>query len=398
MNRTQSEPGHASFASDQQGPEHGLSPNARRMLALREVVFAEWETRVRERIVQARTVQHPILIDTLPVFYDNIAQSISPSYPRTSAVDGTTVAAEHGGERARVTSYDHAALIGEYQIFRTTLFEVLHRERVVLDHAEAHAIHSSIDSGIQQAVEAFSLVNSGFRERFAAALTHDMRGPLSATMTGLELILLSNDPTRIKTVAAKALTNLQRMSGMIDELLDTMAFHSGENIRLSMDSVDVLEVMKEVQADALAAYGPRVHVQGGSVIGCWDRAALKRAAENLVSNAVKYGAPDSPINICIQEVHGRLLLTVHNEGPPIPPAEQECIFQMYRRADAARKGQKQGWGVGLPYVRAVAESHGGSVGLDSDVERGTTFVIDIPLDARMLEQAPTLESAARPAS
>ncbi|WP_462176894.1 hypothetical protein, partial [Acinetobacter baumannii] len=82
------------------------------MLALREVVFAEWETRVRERIVQARTVQHPILIDTLPVFYDNIAQSISPSYPRTSGVDGTTVAAEHGGERARVTSYDHAALIG----------------------------------------------------------------------------------------------------------------------------------------------------------------------------------------------------------------------------------------------------------------------------------------------
>lgn len=368
------------------------------MLALREVVFAEWETRVRERIVQARTVQHPILIDTLPVFYDNIAQSISPSYPRTSAVDGTTVAAEHGGERARVTSYDHAALIGEYQIFRMTLFEVLHRERVVLDHAEAHTIHASIDSGIQQAVEAFSLVNSGFRERFAAALTHDMRGPLSATMTGLEVILLSNDPTRIKTVAAKALTNVQRMSGMIDELLDTMAFHGGEKIRLSMDSVDVLEVMKEVEADALAAYGPRVHVQGGGVIGCWDRAALKRAAENLVSNAVKYGATDSPITIRIREVHGRLLLTVHNEGPPIPPAEQECIFQMYRRADAARKGQKQGWGVGLPYVRAVAESHGGSVGLDSDVERGTTFVIDIPLDARMLEQAPTLESAARPAS
>lgn len=398
MNHTQTEPGHASFASDQQAPEQRLSPNARRMLALREVVFAEWEARVRERIVQARTVQHPILIDTLPVFYDNIAQSISPSYPRTSGVDGTTVAAEHGGERARVTSYDHAALIGEYQIFRMTLFEVLHRERVVLDHAEAHTIHASIDSGIQQAVEAFSLVNSGFRERFAAALTHDMRGPLSATMTGLELILLSNDPTRIKTVAAKALTNLQRMSGMVDELLDTMAFHSGENIRLSMNSVDILEVMKEVQADALAAYGPRVHVQGGSVVGCWDRAALKRAAENLVSNAVKYGVPDSPIDIQIQEVHARLLLTVHNEGPPIPPAEQECIFEMYRRADAARKGQKQGWGVGLPYVRAVAESHGGSVGLDSDVERGTTFVIDIPLDARMLAGAPTLESAARPAS
>lgn len=381
-----------SLASDQQDQDSALSPNARRMLALRDAVFDAWEARVRERIVQASTVQHPILIDTLPVFYDNIAQSISPAYPRTSAVDGNTVAAEHGGERARVTSYDHAALIEEYQLFRAALFEVLHREQVVLDHEETHAIHSSIDSGIQQAVEAFSLVHSGFRERFAAALTHDMRGPLGATMTSLELILLSNDQTRIKTVAAKALTNVQRMSGMVDELLNTMAFHSGEHIQLSMGSVDILELIKEVQADALSAHGPRVQVLGDSFTGCWDRAALKRAAENLVANAIKYGAPDSPIRIRIDEMHGRLLLTVHNEGPPIPPSEQECIFQMYRRAEAARTGQKEGWGIGLPYVRAVAESHGGSVGLDSSAERGTTFVIDIPLDARVLEKPPSLES------
>lgn len=382
-----------SFASDQARSEQTLSPNAKQLLALRDAVFAAWEARVRERIVQARAVQQPILIDTLPVFYDNIAQSISPDHARTSAVDGNTVASEHGGERARITSYDHAALIEEYQIFRWALFEVLHRENVVLDHAETHTIHASIDSSIQQAVEAFSLVHSGFRERFAAALTHDMRGPLSATITGLEFILRSNDQARIKSVAGRVLANLQRMSGMVDELLDTMAFHSGQNIQLSMGSVDILALMQEVQADALNAYGPRVQVEGDGVTGYWDRAALKRAMENLVANAVKYGAGDSPIAIRIAAMHGRLLLTVHNEGPPIPPTEQECIFQMYRRADAAKHGDRQGWGIGLPYVRAVAESHGGSVGLDSSVERGITFVIDIPLDARVVGDAPTLEAA-----
>lgn len=386
-----------SFASDQARSEQTLSPNAKQMLALRDAVFAAWEARVRERIVHARAVQHPILIDTLPVFYDNIAQSISPNYARTSAVDGTTIASEHGGERARVTSYDHAALIEEYQIFRWALFDVLQRENVVLDHAETSTIHSSIDSGIRQAVEAFSLVHSGFRERFAVALTHDMRGPLSATITGMELIQRSDDQARIKSVAGRVLANLQRMSGMVDELLDTMAFHSGQNVQLSMGSVDILEVMKEVQADAVVAHGPRVQVEGASVTGYWDRMALKRAAENLVANAVKYGADNSPIRIRIDEVHGRLLLTVHNDGPPIPPTEQECIFQMYRRADAAKRGDSQGWGIGLPYVRAVAESHGGSVGLDSSVERGTTFVIDIPLDARALSDTPTLETGAAPA-
>jgi len=70
---------------------------------------------------------------------------------------------------------------------------------------------------------------------------------------------------------------------------------------------------------------------------------------------------------------------------------------MYRRADAARRGDSQGWGIGLPYVRAVAESHGGSVTVDSGVDRGTTFVIDIPLDARAAGDAPTLEAGAAPA-
>lgn len=360
------------------------------MLALRERVFETWSRRVREQVRQARSLQQPILIDTLPVFYDNIAQSISPDYPRTSGIDGTTVAAEHGGERARITAYDHAALIEEYQLLRWAIFEVLHRDGVALDHVETHAVHASIDAGIQQAVEAFSLVHSGFRERFAAALTHDLRNPLAATVTALELILLSDDPVRIRTVAAKALANTRRMGGMIDELLDTMAFHGGRSIQLAIERIDIREVIEDVLADAVATYGARFDVEGGPAEGWWDRAAMKRVTENLLTNAVKYGSPDTPITIRTDAIYGRLVLTVHNEGEPIPPQEQECIFQMYRRAESARRDAKQGWGIGLPYVRAVAESHGGSIGLDSSAERGTTFVVDIPLDARAHQNASTL--------
>jgi signal transduction histidine kinase len=380
-----------SFASDQDKPPFPLSPNGQRLLDLRDAVFGAWEARVRERVLQARALGQPTLIDTLPAFYDNIAQSISPDYPRSSAVDGSTVATEHGGERARVTSYDHAALIEEYQILRWAIFEVLHREQVVLGHDETHAIHASIDSGIREAVDAFSLVHSGLRERFAAALTHDLRGPLGAAYSGLELILLTNDPTRVKVLAAKALGNIQRMSGMIDELLDTMAFHGGQNIQLALTPFDISEVLKEIRVDAAGTHGARIQVIERVVCGVWDRAALKRVTENLVSNAVKYGSPDKPITIKVDEMRGRMLLTVHNEGPPIPPHEQESIFQMYRRAEAAQRGTKKGWGIGLPYVRAVAESHGGSIGVDSSLERGTTFLVDIPLDGREYQNANSLQ-------
>jgi signal transduction histidine kinase len=360
------------------------------MRDLQDAVFDAWEARVRERIQQARNLQHPILVDTLPVFYNNIVESISPDYPRTSAVDGTTVAAEHGGERARITSYDHTALIEEYQIFRWAIFEVLHHAGVALDYLEVHAVNSSIDSGIQEAVEAFSLVHSAFRERFAAALTHDMRGPLAAMMTGLELIRMTDDPARMKVLATNVLGNTRRVSGMVDELLDTMAFHGGQTLQLSIGPVDINEVAGEVRAEAVAEHGPRIEVKGPHIQGWWDRAALKRVIENLVTNAVKYGGADTPIRIVVEKGDGRMKIMVHNEGNPIPPQEQECIFQMYRRAEAAKQSIKGGWGIGLPYVRAVTESHGGSIALDSSPERGTTFIVDIPLDGRLFHDARTL--------
>jgi signal transduction histidine kinase len=181
---------------------------------------------------------------------------------------------------------------------------------------------------------------------------------------------------------------------MVDELLHTMAFHGGQQLQLQLSPVAIRGVVDEVLADAGAAYGQRFQAvdgdAGGAIEGWWDRAALKRVLENLVSNAVKYGSAGTPVTVKTDAAYGRLILSVHNQGPPIPPDEQECIFQMYRRAESAKRNDKQGWGIGLPYVRAVAESHGGSIGVDSSAERGTTFVVDIPLDGRAFHDAPTL--------
>jgi hypothetical protein len=158
-------------------PDPTTSPatTAARLRVLKDEICSAWEIRTREQVVQARALQQPILIDTLTVFFDNIVESVDPDAARVLAGDGTTMAAEHGGERARITDYSHAPLIEEYEIFRWAIFDVLHRAGVTLDVNDMHAINASIDGGIREAVEGFTLVHSGFRERFAAALTHDMR-------------------------------------------------------------------------------------------------------------------------------------------------------------------------------------------------------------------------------
>lgn len=376
--------------TDQKSKTDGLSQTSVRMMKLRDTVFAAWEMRVRATFDKAAPLSHPILTDTLPAFYDNIAEAITQDYPRRLASEGNTLAAEHGGERARVTAYDYEALIGEYQALRGVIFDVLYQDGLQLRHFEITTINASIDEGIQQAVTAFSLVQSALRERFAAALTHDLRNPLGATATALELILQLNDMPKLKVLAAKALENVHRMDGMINELLDTMSFHSGEQLSLRLENFDICEVVKEVQFDLSGAASSSIRSTGSSVLGWWDRPAMRRALENIVRNALKYGDGSAPVTVTASEVHGRLLLSVHNEGPPIPAEEQECIFQMYRRASSATATRQQGWGIGLPYVRAVAESHGGSIALDSTTELGTTFIIDIPLDCRPLLGAPSV--------
>jgi signal transduction histidine kinase len=184
------------------------------------------------------------------------------------------------------------------------------------------------------------------------------------------------------------------MDAMIQDLLDSAKFHAGERLQLRLEEFDMQVLAEEVCRQFMTLHGPRFQLVGQSVLGWWDREAIKRAMENLIGNALKYGASETPVRINIESIQGRVMLTVHNEGEPIPPEEIENIFQVFKRATTAKGGNKGGWGIGLPYVRSVAESHGGSLAVDSAAPRGTTFMIDIQVDARPYQDAPTLEEKA----
>ena len=81
--------------------------------------------------------------------------------------------------------------------------------------------------------------------------------------------------------------------------------------------------------------------------------------------------------------HGdRAVITVHNEGPHIPPAKQDLLFRPFVRVVEKESRKKRGWGLGPTMVRGMAEGHGGSVSVDSAPDRGTTFRLELPLDAR----------------
>lgn len=384
-------------SSDEQFAPDKLSPISRRMVEIKERVIAEWEKRTRASSADANALRHPILIDTLPAYYDNLILALSPNYSHrtalsSAALSSAAIASEHGGERARMTSYSPDELVLEYQILRETLFDFFAELGVRPSAEEIRIINSLIDDSIKEAINAFSLVVTALREQFIAALTHDMRGPLGSASMAAQIIRHTTDKPETVELADRIQDNIQRVDRMIQGLLDTMVFQQGSKLRLPLTHFDIHALATELCKEYAHANEMRCSVVGKSVWGWWGQDALKRALENLVGNALKYGYLNTPIQIRIAASHGRLRIAVHNDGPPIAIENQESIFQIFRRAQDAKEGAQQGWGIGLPYVRAVAESHGGSIAVYSSAEKGTTFVIDIPIDCRPFQNSPIVNS------
>jgi signal transduction histidine kinase len=374
------------LATDQKMNASGLSQTSKQVLEMRDSVFAEWEKDVRRLISSAQDVLGPILINTLPVFYDNIAEALTPGHPRLQATSNTDIAAAHGNERARMTSYGPEQIIHEYQLFRDAFYRVADERGVVLSRMEWAVVTSSIDSAVRESVKKFTSMHDSFRHRVAASLSHDMRNPLSVVVSAAHVLLLAPQSEKAPVFAKRILDNGKRLGSMIEELLEALSFQRGQKLPLVLTQFDILELVKTVCGEANDNQHAGCSVVGVSVVGYWCENSLRRAVENLITNAVKYG-DGAGIRIKIDETHGRMLLSVHNSGSVIPMEHRGRIFEYLRREGS---GEQPGWGIGLPFVQNVAESHGGSVAVDSSPASGTTFLIDIPVDCRpFVEDTPS---------
>jgi signal transduction histidine kinase len=247
-----------------------------------------------------------------------------------------------------------------------------------------HLENARLFAALHDKVESLALERS-LREHFVTTLAHDLRGPLSAARLAAEL--LARQPASLderRDLALRLDRNIMRVDHMIRDLLDANRIRAGERLPLRLDACDLVALAHRVAEEARAIHGDRFSVEGDTetVRGIWSEDELHRALWNLVTNAVKYGAPRHPITITVARGDPLARISVHNSGTPIPAADHARIFDAYARARSADESDREGWGLGLTLVRGVAEAHGGRVSFASDAESGTTFTIELPIDAR----------------
>lgn len=371
------------------------TPSAKSLYRRRESILNEWVEKVQRHVRTADKLESPIIVNTLPLFLERLAEALCEECTRETATESSNFAQEHGSERARVTNFGPDEIIEEYKLLRKTIIDQI-KQDTKLTERDYEVIQKSFDKAVQDSMTAYFLVHSRLREQFVATMTHDLRNPLGAIRLSADLIrrtLKSKNPEdvveMVEDLAGRILNSAKRADRMIQDMLDASVIQFGEKMSMTLSECNIQDIVRDAIGDRTEADHARIRFIGKDVRGHWDADAFQRSVENLIGNAFKYGDEKAPITVKIESLHDRVMVSVHNEGNPIPAEHFESLFQAFRRAESAKTSGKKGWGIGLALARSTAERMGGSLGVDSSNERGTTFTIDVPCDARPFIGAPT---------
>jgi signal transduction histidine kinase len=222
------------------------------------------------------------------------------------------------------------------------------------------------------------------RDEFLSIASHELRTPihsLQLVVQGLTRGIVPPTPERTLRAFAMAERQIQRLTRLIDELLEVSRIQAG-HLTLQLEQVDLMavvgDVVQQFETELAKAHCSLSVRTGPAVVGCWDRGKLEQVVANLLSNAIKFGA-GKPIEVTVEAATPRIArLVVTDHGIGIPPERLSTIFGRFERAVSAR--EYGGLGLGLYIVRSIVEALGGSVKVTSTPGAGSTFTVEL-LDA-----------------
>ena len=217
------------------------------------------------------------------------------------------------------------------------------------------------------------------REQFTAVLGHDLRNPLASIDAGVQLLAKSRLDARARGIVATMGDSVQRMSGLIDNLLDLARGRLGSGLPMERRmeerlAATLLQVVGELQM----AHPARV-IESQIDIAVPVDADSRRLAQllsNLVANALVHGDADSPVQVRVSVEDDVLEISVANAGEPIPASARARLFHPFSRAGASPR--QDGLGLGLWICSEIARGHGGALSVNSDA-RETRFTFRMPL-------------------
>jgi two-component system sensor histidine kinase KdpD len=305
---------------------------------------------------------------------DGLEQLARDAYVKDSTVEGAGTHTRAHVLRLGSKPVGAIAIRGP-EIGRLTIEPIASVAAIALERARSFEKESRAEAAHQ---------TEQLRTAVLDALAHAFKTPLTAILTAssglLEAGRLSADDVELAALIDEQAEYLSRLTS---ELLQMAKIDAAE-VSLRRERVSVLTLIEDVLARySEQLHGRRLEVSDGAsdleVYG--DRKILLAALEQFIDNALRYSTPGSPISVAAEESLGEVIIAIHNEGPPIRPAERERIFERFYRAEETRH-RAPGTGLGLSIAKKAAEAHGGRTWVVSEERTGTTFYFALPRGSR----------------
>ncbi len=232
------------------------------------------------------------------------------------------------------------------------------------------------------------------KSEFVSTISHELRTPLTSIAGALGLVaggVAGPIPDKARTMIEIALSNSQRLTTLIDDLLDLEKLLA-EGVPLESEIQDLMSVVDAsiVDSQAYAAqYGVEIvgreRVEG--VLVDVDSLRVLQVMANLLSNASKFSPRGSQIDVRVRRVGLTAVVEVCDHGPGIPDAFREHMFEKFSQADASDSRLRGGTGLGLAITKELIERMGGSIAYASTPGGGATFAFELPIAARWPDTA-----------
>jgi signal transduction histidine kinase len=359
-----------------------------------EPILAKWESFARTLLPAAQDLEQAALRDHARQILEAIAADLDA--PQTLleqsekslgralvAVDAPDTAAHvHAVLRAR-GGFDINQMVAEYRALRASVL------RLWMDACEPQARHlddivrfnEAIDQAVSESVEGFSAQVEQSRNLLLGMLGHDMRSPLQTIHVTASYLSALNAGEKVSEAAARLIRGGVRIQALLDDLCDFSRTRLGLGINIVRENAN-LETALTDSVDLLRAANPTriITFQArGNTEGYWDTHRLQQLLDNLVVNALRYGAKDSPIQVVLAGDDDQVHIEVSNTGNAIDPGMINQIFEPLKRG-AGQAGESDGTGglgLGLYIAREIAKAHHGKIKAQSDVNR-TVFTANLP--------------------
>jgi len=362
-----------------------------------EPIVVEWTNFAQTRTPASDSMTKLALRDHIEEILNFVADDLESLQTKQEQIEKSHGLGPDDGPVMQSAAEVHAALrltdgfdidqmVSEYRALRASVVKqwIAHNQVLAAtDLEDLTRFNEAIDQAVTESVAHYTKSINLSRNLFLGVLGHDLRNPIgAATMAARQMVKRGGTDPKQMLLASQIVTTTERATQILNEIFDVTLAAFGTDIPVVKARMDMGQLgLQLVEESRTVSNGRAIEISiVGKTEGQWDKARIGQVLSNLIGNALQYSPEHSVVHVTVAGQENDVLISVHNDGDPIPSGKIKVIFEAFTRGahgDGA-PGRAASLGLGLYITKKIVLAHQGEISVVSTAEAGTTFIVRLP--------------------